>query len=75
MNTNVTICKSKQIKRKKNKDSCKHYDGPVFNRDRCHATPTFILPSEKVLLFSIQNEYLLTTKELLQDHERKVKEQ
>ncbi len=54
MNANVTICKNKQIKHKKNKDSCKHYEGPIFNKDKCHATPAFILPSDKVSLFSFR---------------------
>jgi len=31
---------------------CKNYEGAMFNKDYCHATPAFILPSEKVLNIS-----------------------
>ena len=68
------MCKSKQLKKKGKKTQCTNYEGPSFNRDRCHATPAFILPSEKVTPPLIQTEYLMTTREFLRDHEKKVKE-
>jgi hypothetical protein len=68
------MCRSKQAKKKKNKDNCLNYDGAIFNKDRCHATPAFILPSEKVPLFLIQIEYLATMREFIRDHDKKARE-
>lgn len=42
------MCRAKQIKNKKNKAKCPNFEGPILNRDKCYATPAFILPSEKV---------------------------
>jgi hypothetical protein len=42
------MCRGKNGKNKKNKDQCKSYEGAILNKDRCYATPAFILPSEKV---------------------------
>ena len=51
LTASVLMCRGKQTKNKKIKVRCPNFEGPVLNKDRCHATPAFILPSEKVALF------------------------
>lgn len=68
------MCRSKQTKNKKNKDKCANFEGASFNKDRCYATPAFILPSEKVQHSTTQIEYLASTREFIRDHDKKVKE-
>ena len=48
LNANSTMCRGKFFKNKKNKLKCACYEGPALNKDRCYATPTFILSSERV---------------------------
>ena len=48
LSATVVMCRGKQLKNKKTRVRCPNFEGPVLNKDRCHATPAFILPSEKV---------------------------
>ena len=48
MSAALTMCRGKQNKTKKIRSKCQNYEGPILNKDRVHASPTFILSSEKV---------------------------
>jgi hypothetical protein len=54
LNTQLTMCKKKNNHKTAH---CQEYEGPILHQDHCHATPAFILSSEKVNQLFIQNEY------------------
>lgn len=73
----VSFCKGKLQPKPKTKKSLAEQTClccPVFNKDRSHATSTFILPEEQVLMSLTKKNFLENSEKFKQEHDGKIED-